>query len=136
RALAQRVWGALELPALLDQAPFQLRLELRHALRDTAQRFGVSPGGLELAASRFDLLLKPRGFERPRLDRLPEPLLNFTERLLRGLFGDAMALGLRAQLAVAIGDEGSQPGALRRVLSRDLLEYLEGELQLIERLTD
>ena len=47
-----------------------------------------------------------------------------------------MALRLCAQLAVAIGDDGLEPGALRRVLSRDLFECLKRGLQPIERLAD
>jgi hypothetical protein len=47
-----------------------------------------------------------------------------------------MALRLCAQLAVAIGDDGPEPGALRRVLSRDLFESLKRRLQPIERLMD
>ena len=55
---------------------------------------------------------------------------------MRVLFCDPMALRLCAQLAVAIGDDGLEPGALRRVLSRDLFECLKRGLQPIERLTD
>ena len=117
RAPAQGVWCALELPASLVLAPFELRLEIRHALGDTAQRFGVGPGGVELPAQRVDLLLKPRNLGAARLECLPESLLEFRERILRVLFRDAMALRLCAQLAVAIGDDGREPGALRRVLS-------------------
>ena len=47
-----------------------------------------------------------------------------------------MALRLCAQLPVAIDDDGREPGALRRVLCRDLFECLKRGLQLIERLTD
>ena len=111
-------------------------LEIRHALGDAAQRFGVGPGGLKLPAGRFELLPKPRRLERAGVDGLPERRLEFRERILRSLLRDPMALCLRAQLAVAIGDDGSEPGALRRVLSRDLFECLKRGLQLIERLTD
>ena len=55
---------------------------------------------------------------------------------MRVLFCDPMALRLCAQLAVAIGDDGLEPGALRRVLSRDLFECLKRGLEPIERLTD
>src|SRR5258708_37397900 len=47
-----------------------------------------------------------------------------------------MVLRLCAQLAVAIGDDGLEPGALGRVLSRDPFECLKRGLQPIERLTD
>src|ERR1700730_7283529 len=88
RAPAQCVWGALELPDLLVQAPFELRLEIRPALGDAAQRFGVGPGGVKLSAPRVDLLLKPRNLGATRVDCLPEPLLEFRARILRGLFCD------------------------------------------------
>ena len=136
RAPAQCVWCALELPAPLVLAPFELPLEIRHALGDTAQRFGVGPGGFELPAQRVDLPLKPRTLDAARVECLPEPLLEFRERIVRALFCDPMALRLCAQLAVAIGDDGLEPGALRRVLTRDLFECLKRGLQPIERLTD
>ena len=50
RAAAQRVWRALELAAPLLLAPFELRLKIRNALGDIAQRFGVRPRGVELPA--------------------------------------------------------------------------------------
>ena len=136
RAPAQRVWCALELPAPLVLASFELRLEIRHALGDTAQRFGVGPGGVKLPAQRVDVLLKPRNLGLARVECLPEPLMEFRERNLRVLFCDSMALRLCAQLAVAIGDDGLEPGALCHVLSRDLFECLKRGLQPIEGLTD
>ncbi|MCA1562853.1 MAG: hypothetical protein LC804_22145 [Acidobacteria bacterium] len=47
RAAAQCVWCALELPAPLGLALFELRLQIRHALGDTAQRFGVGAAGVK-----------------------------------------------------------------------------------------
>ena len=136
RAPAQCVRCALELPSPLVLASFELRLEIRHALGDTAQRFGVGPGGVKLPAQRVDVLLKPRNLGVARVECLPEPLLKLRERTLRVLFCDPMAFRLCAQLAVAIDDDGLEPGALRRVLSRDLFECLKRGLQPIERLTD
>ncbi|MCA1562854.1 MAG: hypothetical protein LC804_22150 [Acidobacteria bacterium] len=67
---------------------------------------------------------------------MPESLLEFRKCLLGFLLCDPMAFRLCSQLAVAIGDDGLEPGALRRVLSRDLFECLKRGLQPIERLAD
>jgi hypothetical protein len=136
RAPAQRVWCALELPARLVLAPFELRLEIRHAFGDPAQRFGVGPAGVELPVKGVDLPLKPGKVGRARVQCLAEPLLELRKRVLRVLFCDPMALRLRAQLAVAIGHDGLEPGTLRGVLSRDLFERHKRRLQPIERLAD
>jgi hypothetical protein len=113
-----------------------LGLEIRHALGDTAQRFGVGPAGVKLAAQSVDVLLKPRKIGGARVECQLEPLVGLSERIVRLLFCDPMALRLCAQLAVAIGDDGLEPGSLRRVFSRDGFERLKRGLQLIERLAD
>ena len=100
------------------------------------QGFGVGPVGVKLPAQRVEVLLKPRNLGVARVECLPEPLLKLRERTLRVLFCDPMAFRLCAQLAVAIDDDGLEPGALRHVLSRDLFECLKRGLQPIERLTD
>jgi hypothetical protein len=86
RAPAQRVWCALELPAPFVLAPFELRLEIRHALHwrsDWRDRWRQFPAGCQSP-------LKARIRRRSRRATAGAPP-EFRERILRILFGDPMA---------------------------------------------
>ncbi len=137
RAPAQGVWCALELPAPLVLAPFELRLEIRHALGDTAQRFGVGPGGVELPAQPRR---SPAEAARSRTPPASSACRSLSWSSASASCASCSATRWRSACALSCLSRSAttvlEPGALRRVLSRDLFECLKRGLQPIERLTN